>query len=148
MILLTWANILHFVSHRTSPRSGSICVQPAGPPDCAHKGLLAKTTIGEPSKLPQVSRTASVLAIAFLGELREPGGDYGVLGGVTRVSCNVGGCGGLIGGTGGAYLARRDRTTHLGTSSFDGSPRSVAFRVLFLETWVRVLGAVGSPEHQ
>jgi hypothetical protein len=39
-------------------------------------------------------------------------------------------------------------TTHPGTCSFDGSPRCVVFRVLFLETWARVLGMVGGPEHQ
>ena len=46
-------------------------------------------------------------------------------------------------------VPRSSRSHHApGTSSFDGSPRSVICRDLFLETWVRVLGAVGGPEHQ
>jgi hypothetical protein len=116
---------------------------------------------------PKVLRKASVLPITFLGG-RVGGGGYGVVGGVRCVGGNVGGCGGVtgcagggagrgsigvagcgVGGKrGGARLAHRDLTTRPGTPRFDGIPRSVVFRVLLLEEWEYVLGAVGGPERQ
>ena len=87
---------------------------------------------------------------------------------MTGVTGNVGGCGGVTGGTGGstgrsligvaggdvsgkcdgARLAQRYLTTHPGTRRFDSFPRAVVFRVLLLEVWKYMLGAVSGPEHQ
>ncbi len=87
---------------------------------------------------------------------------------MTGVTGNMGGCGGVTGGAGGgtgctfigiagggvganrggARLAQRYLTTHPGTACFDGFPRSVVFRVLLLEVWKYMLGAVSGPEHQ
>ena len=86
---------------------------------------------------------------------------------MTGVTGNVGGCGGVTGGTGGgtgrsligvagggmggkcggARLAHRYLTTHPGTPCFEGSARSVVFRVLLLEVREYMLGAVSGPEH-
>jgi len=49
---------------------------------------------------------------------------------------------------GGAHLAHRDLTTHPGTPCFDRFPRSVVFRIILLEVWEYVLGAVGGSEYQ
>ena len=48
----------------------------------------------------------------------------------------------------GVSLAHRDLTTHPGTPCFEGLPRSVVFRVVLLEVWEHVLGALSGPEHQ
>jgi len=118
----------------------------------------------------------SVLPITFLGGDSggvDGGGGVGggrdsVGGGVTGVTGDVRGCGGVGsstgGGTGcsligvagggvgskcgGARLAERYLTTHPGTPCFDSPPRSVVFRVLLLEVWEHMLGAVCGPEHQ
>jgi len=123
-----------------------------------------------------VLRKVSALPITFLGGgSGGVGGDGGVGGGgdsvggsVTGVTGNVGGCGGVTGGTGGgtgrsligvagggvsgkcggARLAQRYLTTHPGTRRFDSFPRAVVFRVLLLEVWEHMLGAVSGPEHQ
>jgi hypothetical protein len=61
----------------------------------------------------------------------------------------INGAGGGVGGNGGgARLAHRDLATRPGTPCFDSIPRSVVFRILLLEVWEYVLGAVGGPEHQ
>lgn len=110
---------------------------------------------------------ASVLPVAFLGGGRVVGGGYGVVGRVRGVRGNVGGCcgmtsregggagrssigvaGGVGGKCGGAHLAHRDLTTHPGTPCFDRFPRSVVFRIILLEVWEYVLGAVGGSEYQ
>jgi hypothetical protein len=118
----------------------------------------------------------SVLPITFLGGgSGGVGGDGGVGGGgervggsVSGVTGNVGGCGGVTGGAGGgtgrsligvagggvsgncggARLAARYLSTHPGMPCFDGFPRSVVFRVLLLEVWKYMLGAVSRPERQ
>ena len=64
----------------------------------------------------------------------------------------VGGGRGVVGGVrykhGGPCLAHRDLTAHPGMPCFDGFARSVVFRLLLLEGWEQVLGAVCGPEHQ
>jgi len=113
-----------------------------------------------------VLRKASVLPITFRGGVGSGGDSVG--GGVTGVADDMGGGGGVAGGTGGssgrsvigvagggvsgkcggARLAHRYLATHPGTPCSEGFARSVVFRVLLLEVWEHVLGAVGSPEHQ
>lgn len=121
-------------------------------------------------------RKAPTLPITFPGRGKSAlgggrGGDGGldrVGGGVTGVSGHVGGCGGMAGGTGGgasrtfirvtgggmggncsgARCAARYLTTHPGTRCFDGFARPVVLRVLLLEEWKRMLGAIGGPERQ
>ncbi len=121
---------------------------------------------------PKVLWVASVLPIAFPGGgSGGVGGDcggYGVVSDVHGVPSNVGGCGGVTGGTGGsasrgsiciagggmggkrggARLAHRDLVTHPRTPCFHGVPRSVVSRVLLLEVWEYVPGAIGGPERQ
>jgi hypothetical protein len=99
------------------------------------------------------------------------GGDGGVDsvgGGVAGVTGHVGGSGGVTGGTGGgagrtfiggagggvggncgcSRRAARYLTTHPSTCCFNGFARSVVLRVLLLEEWKHVLGAVGGPERK
>jgi len=84
-------------------------------------------------------------------------GDVGGCGGVAsragsgagRTSNGVTGCG--VGyKRGGARLAHRDLTTRPGTTRFDCFPWPVVFRVrvLLLEVWEHVFGAVSGPESQ
>ena len=125
----------------------------------------------------KVLRKASVLPITFLGSgsgrvgrdcgVREPGGGYSVVGSVRGVAGNVGGCGSVTGGAGsstgriligvaggsvggkcgGTRLAHRNLRTHPGTPCFESIPRSIVFRVLLLEVWEYVFGAVSGPQH-
>jgi hypothetical protein len=124
----------------------------------------------------KVLRKAPALPITFRGSSSSAvGGDRGggggvdsVGGGVTGVTGDVGGCGGMTGGTGGssgrgvvgiagggvggqcgaARLAHRYLTTRPGAPCFNGFARSGVFRVVLLEVWEHVLGAVGGPERQ
>jgi hypothetical protein len=119
---------------------------------------------------------ASALPITFRGGSSSGvGGDRGggggldsVGGGVTGVTGHVSGCGGVTGSPGGsscrsvigvagggvggkcggARLAHRYLATRPGPPCFDGFARPVVFRVVLLEVWEHVLGAVGGPEHQ
>jgi hypothetical protein len=97
-------------------------------------------------------RKASALPITFRGGSSfGVGGDRGsdggfdrVGGGVTGVTGHVGGCGGVTRGTGGG--AGR---TFIGVAGgFNGFAWPVVFRVILLEAWEHVLGAVGGPKRQ
>ena len=124
----------------------------------------------------KVLRKASALPITFRGRSSfAVGGDRGggggldsVSGGVTGVTGHVGGSGGVTGGTGGsarrtfiggagggvgdncgrARCAARYLTPHPGTRRFNGFARPVVLRVLLLEEWKHMLGAVGGPERK
>ena len=125
--------------------------------------------------MAKVLRKASALPITFRGRSSSGvGGDRGggggvdsVGGGVAGVTGHVGGSGGVTGGTGGSSAAPssasraaawaataaaracpRYLATRPGAPCFDGFARSVVFRVLLLEVWEHVLGAVGGPERQ
>jgi hypothetical protein len=102
-------------------------------------------------------RKASALPITFRGGSSfGVGGDRGsdggfdrVGGGVTGVTGHVGSCGGVTGGTGGgARFAACYLTTHPSTRCFNGFAWPVVFRVILLEAWEHVLGAVGGPKRQ
>jgi len=117
-----------------------------------------------------VLRKASALPITFRG--RSSSGDGGGLdsvgGGVTRVTghvsggsgvtgstgcgagrCMIGLAGGCVGGKcGGARSATRHLTTRPGSPGFECFARPVVLRVVLLEEWEHVFGAVGGPERQ
>ena len=124
----------------------------------------------------KVPRKAPALPITFRGSSRSAvGGDRGggggldrVVGGVTGVTGHVGGCGGVTRGTGGgagrifigvagggmggdrgsARLAACYLTTRPIVRCFNGFARPFVFRVILLEAWEHVLGAVGGPKRQ
>ena len=121
-------------------------------------------------------RKASALPITFRGgsssalggDRRGVGGLDGVGSGVTGVTGHVGGCGGVTRGTGGgagrtfigvaggdmggdrgsARLAACYLTTRPIVRCFNGFAWPVVFRVILLEAWEHVLGAVGGPKRQ
>jgi hypothetical protein len=67
-------------------------------------------------------------------------------GGAGRSSIGV--AGGVGGKCGGAQLAHHDLTMHPGTPCFGRFPRSVVFRIILIDVWEYVLGAVGGSEYQ
>jgi hypothetical protein len=124
----------------------------------------------------EVNRKASALPITFRcrsssgvgGDRGSGGGLDSVGGGVPGVTGHVGGSGGVTGGTGdgtgrtfiggagggvggncgGARCAARYLTTRPSTRCSNGFARSVVLRVLLLEEWKHMLGAVGGPERK
>jgi hypothetical protein len=121
-------------------------------------------------------RKASALPITFRGGSSfGVGGDRGsdggfdrVGGGVTGVTGHVGGCGGVTRGTGGgagrtfigvagggmggdrgsARVAACYLTMRPIVRCFNGFAWPVVFRVILLEAWEHMLGAVGGPKRQ
>ena len=79
------------------------------------------------------------------------GGSGGVTGGTGGGAGRtfIGDAGGGVGGNcGGARLAALYLATHPGTRCLNGFARPVVCRVVLLEEWEHVLGAVGGPERQ
>lgn len=79
------------------------------------------------------------------------GGSSGVTGRTGGGPCRtiIGVAGGGVGSNcGGACFATRYLTTHPSTRCFNGFAWPVVLRVLFLEEWKHMLGAIGGPERK
>jgi hypothetical protein len=82
------------------------------------------------------------------GHVGSSGGVTGGTGDRSGRSVIGGSRGGVGGNGGGARCAALYLTTRPGTRGFNGFARSVILRVLLLEEWKHMLGAVGGPERK